>query len=424
MGWDLARLSRLPRRHGGLTAAVLLLAGGAALGAPHLRAWYHWRAARADLEHFRGADARAHLRPCLRAWPSSARTRLLAARAARLAGAFEEAEQHLRECQRERQPAGDEVVLEWALLRAASGDLGEVEPFLTTRARKDPAEAPLIWEALAQGYLRTYRLLDALACLNQWLKRQPDCAHALALRGKVWLDAGNAATGLPDFQKAFAADPSDPETCWNLALCLMDANRWSEAVPHLEALRARRPGDPEILVRLARCHHVLERNEQSQALLDAVLAEHPGHGLALRTRGQVLLSEGKPAEAEKWLRQATQALPHDYKAHWFLYRALVQQDKAAEAAAELRRARQVEEDSTRLGEITTHQMAARPLDPALHCELGVLLIQMDQKEEGAGWLRSALRLDEGYRPAHAALADYYQAQGDAGRAAQHRRKAQ
>jgi tetratricopeptide (TPR) repeat protein len=422
--WDLARLSRLPRRHGRLTAAVLLLAGLAALATPHVRAWYHLRAARSDLERFRAAPAQAHLRTCLEVWPSSAQAHRLAARADRLAGAFDDAERHLRECQRLQQPPPEEVVFEWALLRAARGDLGDVEPYLEDRARKSPAEAPPVWEALAQGYRRTYRTLDAVACLDRWLKRQPDSVPALALRGKVWLQGKAAKRALPDLQQAVAGDPADAEARWDLALCLLQAGRFDEAIPHLEQERALRPGDPEVLVHLARCHHMLGRAEQALPILEAVLAEHPGHGLALRTRGQVALSAGSPADAEKWLRQAVEALPYDCQAHWALHRSLLQQEKAPEAKAQLKRAQQVEDQVERLGEITTRAMSERPHDPALHCELGLLLLEMGHKEVGYRWLLSALRLEEGYRPAHAALADYYQAEGDADRAAQHRRQAQ
>jgi tetratricopeptide (TPR) repeat protein len=421
--WDPGRLARLPRRYWPVTAALVLLAG-AAWSAPHLRAWWHLRAARSDLARFHAGPAREHLRVCLHAWPASARTHLLASRAARLAGDFEDAEQHLRQAQRLEQLPADDVVFEWALLRATAGDLVEVDQFLESRLRKDPAEAPLIWEALGQGYLRTYRISDALACLDRWLQHQPDCVPALLLRGKVWLKARAPAKGLPDLQKAVAADPTHAATRWYLALSLMEARRWSEAVPHLEELRAWRPQDPEILVRLAACHHLLGRAEPARVLLDTVLAEHPAHGLALRTRGQVEMADGSPAEAEKWLRQALAVLPHDYQTFWALYRALLRQDKTAEANVCMLRATEEEDRATRLGDLLTHQMSGRPLDPALHCELGVLLLQIDQKEEGAGWLLSALRLDAGYRPAHAALADYYQARGDASRAADHRRQAQ
>ena len=51
------------------------------------------------------------------------------------------------------------MLLEWALLKAVQGNLLEVEEFLVERARKDPAVAPLVWEALAEGDVRMYRTL-------------------------------------------------------------------------------------------------------------------------------------------------------------------------------------------------------------------------------------------------------------------------
>ena len=46
------------------------------------------------------------------------------------------------------------------------------------------------------------------------------------------------------------------------------------------------------------------------------------------------------------------------------------------------------------------------------------------KDLGERWLLSALRLDPHYKPAHAALADYYREQGDEEKAESHSREAQ
>jgi tetratricopeptide (TPR) repeat protein len=421
--WDTGRLVGLPRRHWRLTTALVLLAAGAAWAVPHLRAWRHLRAAQVHLERFRAAPARDHLRACLEAWPASPRVHLLASRAARLAGDFDEAEQHLRQAQRQGPALADEVVFEWALYRAARGDLGEVEEYLADRVRKAPDQAPLVWEALARGYLGTYRIADAVACLDRWLRVQPDFPPALALRGKVWMEGRAAKKALSDLERAVECDPADADARWDLALCLLDLHRDDRALPHLEHLRPLRPGDPEVLVRIARCFQMHGPTEQALPLLEAVLAEHPRHGLALRLRGQMALAAGSPTEAEVWLRQAVEVRPQDQQAQWALYQALLRQGKTADARTQMERAKRVEDQAELLAEITTRKMSKRPRDPAVHTELGILLIQMGQREAGSRWLLSALHLDQGYRPAHAALADHYQAEGDADRAAFHRQRA-
>jgi Tfp pilus assembly protein PilF len=133
--------------------------------------------------------------------------------------------------------------------------------------------------------------------------------------------------------------------------------------------------------------------------------------------------EDKPAEAEDWLRRAVRALPNDYEAHYALFLALSQQGKNAAASAQSKKTEEVKKRQERLGEIKSHDMNMRPRDPAMHCELGTLLISVGYPEVGRRWLESALRLDPHHGPAHAALADYYAARGEAGKAAEHRRQA-
>ena len=60
-----------------------------------------------------------------------------------------------------------------------------------------PAQAALISEALAEGYQRTYRILDALACLNRWLEHEPDNPQALFLRGNVYYPAKDDGANAP-----------------------------------------------------------------------------------------------------------------------------------------------------------------------------------------------------------------------------------
>jgi Tfp pilus assembly protein PilF len=73
--------------------------------------------------------------------------------------------------------------------------------------------------------------------------------------------------------------------------------------------------------------------------------------------------------------------------------------------------------------LSSRKLSERPLDPALHYEMGVLLLRNGNAGAAKGWLLSALSLAPDYRPAHAALADVYRREGDETRAAEHRRRA-
>ncbi|MDB5309321.1 MAG: tetratricopeptide repeat protein [Gemmataceae bacterium] len=415
--------SRLPRVSPRVTRGLVFLVLASGLVVPQLWAWHRLRAARAALARHHPAAARESLAACLRLWPDRPAVHLLASRAARQAGDLEDADARLRTCHHLSGGTSDEIAFEWALLQAAGGNVREVEEYLQRRADQTPGEAALVWEALAEGYLRVYRTPDAMACLEHWLDRDRDNVRALELRGITFVTGKGVKRGADDFRQVLTLDPTRADARWRLARCLLDLGGYDEAVPHLERLLEDRPDDPEVLVRLARCHNMLGRGDLARETVDAVLATHPDHGLGLRTRGQFTLAAQKPAEAEGWLRRAAAALPEDYQTQWLLFQALQQQGKTEEAAAQIRTAEQVRDRVERLGELQSRKLAEQPLDPALHYEMGVLLIRTGHPTTGEGWLVSALRLDPGYRPAHAALAEYYDRLGDKGRAADHRRRA-
>ena len=55
--------------------------------------------------------------------------------------------------------------------------------------------------------------------------------------------------------------------------------------------------------------------------------------------------------------------------------------------------------------------------------MAMLLLRTGDAKLAERWLNSALSLDAAYRPAHAALADLYDQQGQKDLAAEHRRQA-
>jgi tetratricopeptide (TPR) repeat protein len=402
-----------------VVAAIIVLA----LAAPQAWAWYYLRAGKAALETYHPQEARADLAAALRVWPDRPAVRLLACRAARQAGDFAHAERHLRAAHRAAGKPTDEIAFEWALLQAAAGNVWEVDVYLQARADADPAAAPLAWEALAEGYLRVFRTLDAMACLDHWLKRDPDNVRALDLRGMTYVTGKGVTRGAEDYRRVLELDPDRHQTRWRLAVCLLDLGAYGEALPHLERLSHDGPDDPDVLARLARCQNMLGRGVDARRLLDDVLTRHSNHPAALRTRGQFALADRDPAAAEAWLRRAAAADPDDYQSHWLLFQALQQQDKGDEARAQLQVAEQVKDRTERLGELQSRKLAQQPLDPALHYEMGVLLLRSGSATQGRAWLESALMLDPDYAPAHATLAELFEAGGEPVKAAEHRRKA-
>src|SRR5262249_32297837 len=168
-----------------------------------------------------------------------------------------------------------------------------------------------------------------------------------------------------------------------------------------QEVRKERADDPEVLGRIARCEHVVGHTQAARDLLSSALAAHPDNVTLLRTRGQLELLSGNEAEAERWLRAALELQPDDYNTAFILANALSRQGRALEAKSWQERADRLKARLEHFNELTTHRIAEHPLDPALYCEVGIMLMEMGQKEAGRRWLYSALERDPNYGPAHA-----------------------
>jgi predicted Zn-dependent protease len=385
-----------------LFLAALLFCGAAAAAVAHLRTWHHYQAAQNSLDHYHFAEACSHLAIALRGWPNFWRFHLLAARAARLDGDAEQAQQHLYHCQ-QAQPSHPVVLLEWALLRAQFGELETVERYLIDQLQRGSGQALLIQEALIEGYMRTYRVGPALAGVEDWLKRQPDDTQAWFLQGCIWMQMERPQTARTSLLRVLELDPQRDDARWRLAQCLLKLRLCEEADPYLEQLHRRYPQNAEMRVELAKARFMQGQVSQAQEMLDSVLAEHPDNEAALRERGRLDLAAGKAAEAEKWLRQAVQLNPRDTQLYQLLSNALEHQGKQEEAQLLQDRLKQTDRDYARLSEICLHELGQRPNDAALHSELGALLIRLGHRQEGRNWLLLALQEDPNCAAARAAL---------------------
>jgi tetratricopeptide (TPR) repeat protein len=396
------------RRLWAVAALLALVAGCLALAAPGLRAFYHLRAARADMQRYHNRQAIAHLQACLRTWPSNADALLLSARAARRARAYDEADRLLVKYQRVR-GLDDAASLEQLLL-SAERRVDQIDSVCRRHIEQGHPDASLILEALTRGYLRQYRLPEARYCLERWLEREPDNVQALCLQGQYQLDHLHSQDqAVQSYRRAVELDGEHEEARLGLAVSLLQAKAFAEALEHLEQLLHSQPDNLRVQVGVAECRRALGEGDQAERLLDRLLAEQPDYAPALALRGQLALEAGQHEAAETWLHQAVAGNPTDYQARYNLIVCLQRNGKDREAKAQQRQLEQREADQKRFHEIVTRDLAKNPHDPGLHCALGELLLRSGYREEGLRWLQSALRLDPQHAPARKALAEEQQA---------------
>jgi tetratricopeptide (TPR) repeat protein len=402
-------------------AGLAVLAGAVYLIGRQVWAYHHFREAKTALEGREFDPARAHFALCLEVWPTSAETHFLAARAARRAGVYDEADQHLKRS-RELGWVPGALDAEQAMLEAQRGEPEKVQSLLWTWIREDHAESLLMLEALTHGYMKAYNLPAAMLTLQEWLRRDPDAVQALYWRGEACERLHRYEEALADFRRAQELDPKRDDIRLRMASALVHAHRSAEATPHFEILYDHQPDNAAVLLGLARCRMEQGRPEEARALLDALLAAHPGDGLALGERGLVELEAGNAEEAERWLRQAVAVVPYERDIVYSFVQVLERRGKKEEADAWTARLNGIEQDLTRIAEVM-RVIIEDPRNPAPRHEAGTILMRNGQEQEGLRWLSNALSLDPHYRPTRLLLAEYCGKHDKPDEAAIHRRLA-
>jgi Tfp pilus assembly protein PilF len=142
--------------------------------------------------------------------------------------------------------------------------------------------------------------------------------------------------------------------------------------------------------------------------------------LVLTERGKLALVEGKPDEAERWFRKAVVVAPEDYECNYNLFQCLRELGKEAEAKKYSDKVERLAKERRRLAELTG-QIAENPKNAQLRCEAGIILLRQGHERDALGFLETALQQDPQYRPAHLALAGYYERVGRLDLARLHRR---
>jgi predicted Zn-dependent protease len=386
-----------------------------------VRADRAFAAAKEAIELHDLTQARAQLKRCLQIRPGHATAQLLAASVARRLGDYEDAEHQLRTYEALSGPA-DELTRERTLLRAQrEGPSPEDDRYLRSQAEQGQVESVIVLEALTLGYHQAQHVTATMHCANELLQCDPEHVKGWLAHGWALEQLNRIREAVVDYERAVKLDPESIAARLYLAELLLYFTRASEALVHLDWLRQRQPDNPAVQYGLARCYHELGNRDQAAHILDALLESNPDEPNLLDLRGQVALAQGKPAEAEPFLRQALELEPFRRGANFSLSQCLQRLGQTEEARQYLQNVDRIDADMKRLAELYDHLVKRARTSEECY-EAGIISLRLGRMQEGERWLLTAVTDNPAYISAHTALADFYARRGDRARADYHRQQ--
>ena len=387
-------------------ALPLLLIAAAAFGGP--RVWLCWQiySARRDLAGGNPTAAVDRLTVAVAYAPNVAEAQYRLAVAHRRAGHLDSVLSPLKSAQALGWDK-DDIERQTLLTVAQSGEIDSVHPRLKsimTRGASDEA-AEEIYEALAIGFLKTYRLKEAWDCLNYWGIWRPNAIFPKFWRADICQRIDNPTAEEKEYRDILAIDPHHVESRSRLAKVLRDSNRVEEAAREYELCLGQDAGRPDVLIGLAECRHRLGEVTEAVELLERAMAMplSPAQRSAALTRsGQIEADAGRCQEAIPLLEEAVRLAPFEPATLFALSQAYSQAGDEQKSQAANERSKLVRAKQNRVDEIA-RGLVDHPGSADLRYEAGTILMDLGMKEDGAAWLRTALQMQPDHAAAREAL---------------------
>jgi predicted Zn-dependent protease len=305
---------------------------------------------------------------------------------------------------------------EEALLAATQRPFPEAEPLLVRALDRYPNDAALV-RPLALGHLASDRPDAAEPYLTRWCDLAPRATEPLLHRIALWQRLRRLPLAVADARRVVELDPGHTLLRGQLARWLLITGEFEEAERQARLALEQRPGDPNLLFLIAETCY--ERGDHARAgpLVDALVQSQPRFGAALYLRAVLHREAGQPHQAIPLLRQVIELDPlRRQAARYHLSLALAQAGQTDEA-------QKVEAERRCQEALDLWAERGHMPNAGLQVRVAEGLLGVGKHDEAVRLLEKTLQQDASCTAAHRLLAEHYQKQGQADRAAEHRRKA-
>jgi tetratricopeptide (TPR) repeat protein len=264
-------------------------------------------------------------------------------------------------------------VLQGILLATRKQPEQALEALKTAADLAGPRSAEAI--AHAKLLLGFERAAEAAAALKQATAAAPDYLPAWRLLAQLSLTAENEAEAADHLARVLAKSPMDPEACLLQAELWLRQREPAKAVELLEKLTKTFPSRARLELALGKACLAAADFRKATDALDRTLALDPKSAEALLLRAGLDLQDGQAAAAIRALEPLVAADPGNRLARDLLVRAYLVANLREDALALLQQ-----------------QTAAAPDDPALHLQLGQLLVGQGRLAEARTAFEHAVQL--------------------------------
>ncbi|MEO8270607.1 MAG: tetratricopeptide repeat protein [Aureliella sp.] len=261
------------------------------------------------------------------------------------------------------------------------------------------------YEAIARGYLESYRLKEAWQCLEYWTQWQPNASSARLMMGEILIRTGMPAQAAEQYRRILSDAPELATAKEKLATTLLKVNEVNEAAELLRQISRENPQVAQLWIELSDAERRLgnldaAREAVHNARKQGVNSHQRGECFSIL--GQLSMADQDPASAVELLLAATELIPEDATAQHALGSALTLVGQRQAGDLHRDRAQRIREQYDQIQK-WTREVIERPDDLDLRVKIGRALIAQGLRNEGVQWLQTALARDANYAPARDAL---------------------
>jgi tetratricopeptide (TPR) repeat protein len=263
-------------------------------------------------------------------------------------------------------------------------------------------------------YLGSFRLGEAAAVIDRWMREAPRDARPYLLQTEI--DTRNNAKPeliIARYRDALARDPELDQARLGLANQLGQNYRFAEAAVEYAAYLARRPTDPMGYLGAGQIAAELGQYAEATRLLDQALTLLPQDSEVLAARADVELRKSNPEAALSYFDRAVKSDPFDYRIRYQRMLILARLGRTAEASSERAILDHLADDQKHFSKIS-RELRRNPLSAGLRSEAARWLMGHGHEDEAIEWANLVLNSDPSHPAMNRLLADYYRKKGQVG----------